>query len=565
MRPHELKARNPRAAVATVVAEGFFGRLAFGMVSFAFPLYAVSLGLSLAEIGLLVSLRSLVVLPFKPVSGWLADRFGIRPVYMAALLARVLAALGLLLGGGVVGLALVRVLQGVSAAGRDVASLGVIARDAESSVGTTYSWYASAKHLGGVAGAGVAGGLIAMSGGRFAPLFGLVLALSVLPVIAAWLSLAEAPAEDEPESENTETNEAAEATGGPGRLEALVALARELAGPASVGMLVAASAYMVHGIFPVLATEYAGLSEAEAGLIYTLSAVVFLAAGPAFGWLTDHHGRLAVMGARSAANIGSSLLYLLSPTFGGIAAARAVDDAGKAAFRPAWASSVAEIASADPRNNGRRLGVLDTAETAGEVIGPALAGVLWQSGGVVALFIVRIAIAVVAELAAVRVFGELSGRRPHPSPRLTALAYLTPPLVAFAIIVGWLGMASEWGTASSRVADLVLCTVVMLAGFLAGALAGRFAFAAERRVTDMAQEEALSDLRHDVRGSLSVIRGEVELVLSQGDVPDDARRTSGASVIEEVERVEEILLRRPPERTNQLSVQSETTGTVDGT
>jgi hypothetical protein len=36
----------------------------------------------------------------------------------------------------------------------------------------------------------------------------------------------------------------------------------EIAGPASVGMLVATSAYLVHGLFPILATKYAGLSEA---------------------------------------------------------------------------------------------------------------------------------------------------------------------------------------------------------------------------------------------------------------------------------------------------------------
>ena len=67
-----LRARNPRVAVATVIAEGFLGRLAFGMVSFALPLYAYSLGLSIGEIGLLVSLRTVLVLPLKPVAGSLS-------------------------------------------------------------------------------------------------------------------------------------------------------------------------------------------------------------------------------------------------------------------------------------------------------------------------------------------------------------------------------------------------------------------------------------------------------------------------------------------------------------
>ncbi len=48
----------------------------------------------------------------------------------------------------------------------------------------------------------------------------------------------------------------------------------------------------------------------------------------------------------------------------------------------------------------------------GEIAGPALAGILWQTGGVFALFGVRIAIAIVAEISAIIVFGELRNYRP---------------------------------------------------------------------------------------------------------------------------------------------------------
>jgi MFS family permease len=417
-------ARNPRLALATVVAEGLFGRLAFGMVSFALPLYALSLGLSLAQIGLLVGLRTVVVLPLKPVAGWLADRVGVRTVYVSGALARTLAAVGLLFVGGFFGLAVVRLLQGASAASRDVASLGVIARDAQNRVGTIYSWYATAKHVGGVAGAGLAGLMIAASGGGYKMLFALVVVLSVLPTAAAWIGLRETPAgspdpaelgaEEVSKKEYNEPNKTS-------RIAALVSLIRELSGPASVGMLVAASAYMVHGIFPILATKYAGLSEAEAGLIYSLSAAVFLVAGPIFGWIVDRYGRPVGIAWRSVANIGSSLLYLASPTFIGLAVARSVDDSGKAAFRPAWASAMADVAAKDPSQRGRRLGALDTSQSIGEALGPALAGILWQSGGIFALFAVRIAIAAAAELAALSVFGELRRNLP-PQPLRRAAA-----------------------------------------------------------------------------------------------------------------------------------------------
>ena len=96
------------------------------------------------------------------------------------------------------------------------------------------------------------------------------------------------------------------------------------------------------------------------------------------------------------------------------AAARAVDDSGKAAFRPAWAKSAAAIAAVDPAQKGQRLGALDTAQGIGEVAGPLLAGLLWQTGGVGLLFAVRIGIAAVAEVAALRVFSELGGGARQP-------------------------------------------------------------------------------------------------------------------------------------------------------
>jgi MFS family permease len=412
-----MRARSARLALATVLAEGFLGRLTFGMVSFAMPLYAHKLGLSLSLIGILVSIRTLCVLPLKPVAGWLADRIGVRRVYLLGTFARALSAAVLLFAGGFTGLMAVRLLQGASAAGRDVASLGVIARDAASRVGTAYGSYASAKHVGGVAGAGLAGLIIAASGGAYQPLFVIVLCMSVLPMAAAWFGLREEPDSSfasEPEPEAVEPG-AADDEGRPGkvgRIADTIATVRELAGPASVGMLVATSAYMVHGLFPILATEYAGLSEAEAGLIYSFSAAFFLVGGPLFGWLIDRYGRILGIAWRSATNIGSSFMYIALPNFIGLAAARSLDDSGKGAFRPAWASTIASIASKDPQKSGRRLGVLDTSQSLGEAVGPALATLLWQSGGVFALFAVRIVIAVVAEIMALRVFGELGKRLP---------------------------------------------------------------------------------------------------------------------------------------------------------
>ena len=534
-----MRATDSRAALAAVIAEGLFGRLAFGVVSFALPLYALSLGLSLAEIGLLVSLRALVLLPLKPVAGWLADRVGVRAVYLGGGGARVVAAGLLFVAGDFAALAIVRLLQGASAAGRDVASLGVIARDAEQRVAAVYGWYATAKHVGGVAGAGLAGVLITASGGGFVATFALVGLLSVVPLAIAWYAIQDVPVHSPPADSPPSVRD----HGG------VLALLRELRGPASVGLLVAASAYMVHGLFPVLATGYAGLDEAQAGAIYTLSAVVFLVASPAFGWLIDRYGRAVGLAWRSVANAASSLTYLLVPSFAGLAAARAIDDSGKAAFRPAWAAAIAELANAEPRRRVRRLAALDTAASAGEALGPALAGVLWQTGGIGLLFAGRIALAAAGELAALRVFGE--GARQAAAVGRTwrrlangvavrlgiELAYLGPPTVSFAIIVLWLGIVSDWGNATILVVDLIVASGTLLAGLLLGALIGGHALAALRAEA----ERQRRDLAHDLRGRLTVARGEVELVMCRPEATVDDRRQSATAVITELNDIDALL------------------------
>ena len=134
---------------------------------------------------MLISIRTVITLRLKPVAGWASDRVGVRAVYLAGTFARVLAAAALFFADSLLTLTLVRSLQAASAAGRDVASLGAIARDADDRVGTIYSWYVSAKHVGGVAGAGVAGLIISADG--FQVLFALVLAISVLPTVGVWL------------------------------------------------------------------------------------------------------------------------------------------------------------------------------------------------------------------------------------------------------------------------------------------------------------------------------------------------------------------------------------------
>ena len=51
-----------------------------------------------------------------------------------------------------------------------------------------------------------------------------------------------------------------------------------------------------------------------------------------------------------------------------------------------------------------------------------------------------------------------------------------------------------------------------------------------------------AEFDHAMRGPMTVILGEVELVLSDADVPDDERRRSAASVVGAVRQIEQMLV-----------------------
>src|SRR5437879_9564370 len=133
---------------------------------------------------------------------------------------------------------------------------------------------------------------------------------------------------------------------------------------------------MLNGLFPVLATEYAGLSNAQAGVVYAVSTLVTIFSGPIFGWLSDNVSRKLVLMVRGVANTFSSILYVVAPTFAGIGVAKTLDDMGKAAFRPAWGALMAQISSFDKRNRERNMSWMSMGDEAGGVVANMVSGLL---------------------------------------------------------------------------------------------------------------------------------------------------------------------------------------------
>lgn len=401
------------SSLIALIAEGFFSRLSFGVISFALPLYARHLGMTLAEIGVLASLNVAVTMAMKPAMGYAADYVGLKRSLTAAIGLRSLVSLAFALAGSPWQLYAIRGAHGATMSLRDPSVNALLAHHGgEKAVASAFAWYSTAKSVAGSLGKAAAGVLLTLTATNFTFVFLVALVLSALPlyVVARYIpggGLTHhppvAPAGDPIAERNAQDG-----------TSAIPGTARRpgLAPFMGLAFLISSTGAMLHNLFPILATEYAGLSEAETGAIYGFSTVVILVSGPVFGWLSDNVSRRLVFLVRGAANILSSVVYLVAPDFMGMACGRVVDDMGKAAFRPAWGAVMAYLSSFDPRRRARTMGIVSLGEDAGEIAGPVLAGLLWSTWGVATLFGIRILMAVVAEIYTLALTGRL-GREPR--------------------------------------------------------------------------------------------------------------------------------------------------------
>jgi MFS family permease len=397
--------RSADPALSAMVAEGFLSRLSFGIVSFALPLYALELGLGLTAIGVLASLNLMVAIALKPLAGWVADRAGLKLSLGAAIVLRSVVSLLLALATVPWQLFATRSLHGVSIALRDPAVNALIAEGASKErMASAFAWYQTAKSVAGSLGKVLAGLAIAVTASSWSLVFGLAFVLSALPayVVIRYVrepdrGLAAAPA-PRPAAPDDVGEPPKPSRSGVMRF-------------AGVGFAISGTGHMLSTLFPVLAVEYAGLTAAQAGLLYSVSAVVALS-GPAFGWLSDNVSRRLVLQLRGATNVASSALYLVAPGLAGFAVGKAVDDAGKAAFRPAWGALMAHVSSFDRRRRAQLMGYMSAGEDAGEMAGPVIAGLLWGAFGAPALLVARMAMALGAEAYTWAMTRDLDEERP---------------------------------------------------------------------------------------------------------------------------------------------------------
>ena len=390
------RSRPINSSLLAIVAEGFFSRLSFGIITFALPLYAYHLGFSVLEISLLVTLTEATALVCKPAIGWICDRYGFKQVYTTSIGLRSLVALLLIIFSSPWQLYTIKSIHGISKGMRNVSSSALIAEQGgKKEIASAFAWYHTAKIVAGSLGKAISGVLLTLTASNYSLVFTVSLILSILPLY----TVAKYVSNDRGDFSQTKKEPVITKEIEPEKTTNLETTAKLTILPfAILTFLINGTAEMLKGIFPVLATQYAGLNPAQTGSIFMASTLAVLVSGPLFGWLSDRGNRKLVLLLRSLGNTISSIIYLVFPSFHGFATGRLVDDMGKAAFRPAWGSLMAHVSSFDRSRRAQTISWMLIGEDAGKILAPLLAGFLWTSFGLTVMLSVRILLSIITEV-----------------------------------------------------------------------------------------------------------------------------------------------------------------------
>jgi serine/threonine-protein kinase len=175
---------------------------------------------------------------------------------------------------------------------------------------------------------------------------------------------------------------------------------------ALLGTALTAPAYMVTGeFFTILAIKLEVTPYALGWIKILAETITPLVFGPFFGWLADRIGAGKVIALRSVANLATSALFWIVPSFAGtwllgavMGVARAVDEIGKAAFKPTWGAIAAKVSSYNLATRGKTMGILEGGVDASDLAFPVIAGAMLQYLSLGPLMLVRGVLAIVAEI-----------------------------------------------------------------------------------------------------------------------------------------------------------------------
>ena len=354
-----------RKALAVLFCTLFMVMLGVGIIIPNIAFRAAEMEATPRSISLLFTIYSLMQFLFAPLWGSLSDRVGRKPVLVAGLVGN---ACGLLLfgaAGDLPTLYLARALSGLMSSAALPTAMAYVADVTDhQSRGRGMGAMGAAMGLGFIFGPGVGGALA-----RFGHATPFVVAglINLVTALMAMVAL----------TESLRRN----AAGGPARSPwRLVRPWRALAGPMRrfyfVAFAVPFAMAALETTFPLLLRDRLGLGAGALGFMFLfMGTAVFLVQGFGLGRLINAFGEERVLEAGLLVNAAGFLLVPAATGQVSMTSALVLSGVGNQAMRPTSASLITKRAEG---GQGAAIGVMDSFDSLGRILGPLVAGPAYE-------------------------------------------------------------------------------------------------------------------------------------------------------------------------------------------
>jgi MFS family permease len=189
---------------------------------------------------------------------------------------------------------------------------------------------------------------------------------------------------------------------------------------------------------PLYVRDGLGASDAAVGVAFGIGSVGAVLAGPPAGRIADRVGRIAVLLAGAVIMVAGYAVLAMTPPLEVVVAIRLLAGVGEAAFVVAAFTMVAD--AAPPERRGEAISLFTVGSYGGLALGPVLANVLLDDDRFGLVFLVAVALAVLAAMI-VPLLAETRPASEEAAPRgfLPPRSALMPGLVLLLALLGFGG------------------------------------------------------------------------------------------------------------------------------
>ncbi|UFT99298.1 MFS transporter [Radiobacillus kanasensis] len=351
---------NTKKVFPVLVAVMFLVMVGFGIIIPVLPFYAEELGASPTELGLLMSIYSLMQLIFAPMWGRLSDRIGRKPIMMIGIFGLALSFFIMALSTNLWMLFVARIIGGIlSAANMPTVMAYVADITTEEDRGKGMGLIGAATGLGFIFGPAIGGGFTNINLHTpfyIAGISSIVTFFLVLFVLKESLAVSHNKID-----------------------KGKASLKEVLRGPLSMlyflQFFVSLSLSGLEATFAYFSAKQAGLDSVTLGYIFMIMGLASAGVQGSMGKLTKKYGEAKIIQAGILVSAIGFGLILFTQNFTTAAIFLAIFGVGNGVIRPSVSSLLTKLSKS---GHGSATGYLSSFDSLGRIIGPILGGWLYS-------------------------------------------------------------------------------------------------------------------------------------------------------------------------------------------